>query len=39
MEETVEEAHKLEFCDKSDGTSFYIKSIVQGYLKDREFLK
>jgi hypothetical protein len=39
MEETVEEAFKLQFCDKSDGDSFYIKSFVQGYLKDREFLK
>lgn len=39
MEETVDEAHHLQFCDRSDGAAFYTKSIVQGYLKDREFLK
>lgn len=39
MEETVEESSKLQFCDRSDGGNFYVKSIVQGYLKDREFLK
>lgn len=39
MEETVEEAHRLKFCDKSDEAIFFIKSIVQGYLEDSEFLK